>query len=197
MDGKTFADWVYANMEGEEIHCKKDQVYVLSCGTKTYTWFIKEGVLFTALQTESSEGELANTIWRKGDMVHSLDDDIMLPFHALTDCTLFRCSSKQLNAHIRESAELSFMLAEHYHNQFTHTLGNYRHAALDNSEDRLEHYERIFSEIDELEGEGASDATLALFLGMHRVSVSRIRKKLQKQKAENGGGANSEPKRQK
>lgn len=179
MDKPTFAQWVFQSMEGEELHCKKDNVYVLSCGTNTYTWFIKEGVLFTALQTDKSESELANTIWRKNDMVHSLESDIMLPFHALTDCVLFRCSSKELNDRIREDADLSFLLARHYHDQFTHTLANYRHAALDDSEDRLAHYERVFSEIEELNGEKVSDATLSLFLGMHRVSVSRLRKKLQ------------------
>lgn len=182
MKKTAFADWVYNNLSGEELHCKKDHVYVLSCGTKTYTWFIKEGVLFTALQTETSESELANTIWQKDDMVHSLDEDIMLPFHTLTDCTLFRCASKDLNSRIQQDPELSFALAKHYHDQFTHTLANYRHAALDSSEDRLAHYERVFAEIEELEGERVSDATLALFLGMHRVSVSRLRKKLQTQR---------------
>ncbi len=182
MDEAAFAQWAHEHNEGEEFHCKKDQVYVLSCGRKTYTWFIKEGVMFTAMQTENSEGELANSIWRKNNMVHSLDEDIMLPFHALTDATIVRYSSENLNRQIREDAELSWWLAEYYHNQFTRTLSNYRHAALDASEDRLAYLEDMFMGIDELKGERISDATLASFMGMHRVSVSRIRKKLVKEK---------------
>lgn len=183
MDEAAFARWAREHNEGEEFHCKKDQVYVLSCGRKTYTWFIKEGVMFTAMQTEHSEGELANSIWRKDNMVHSLDEDIMLPFHALTDSTIVRYPSEPLNRQIQESAELSWHLAEHYHDQFTRTLSNYRHAALDASEDRLAYLEHMFSQIEELKGERISDATFASFMGMHRVSVSRIRKKLAKEKS--------------
>ena len=179
MDKTAFAEWICNNNEGEELHCRKGQVYVLSCGTKTYTWLIKEGVLFTTMQANYTEEELANSIWRKDDLVHSLDDDIMLPFHALTDCTIIRYSSEELNSQIRQDADLSWHLAEHYHDQFTYTLSNYRHAALDSSEARLAKLEERFASIEELEGERMSDAVLALFMGMHRVSVSRIRKKLE------------------
>lgn len=179
MNQNEFFKWALENNEGTELRCKKDQVYVLSCGTKTYTWFIKEGVMFTALQSKQSEGELANTIWQAGEMIHSLDEDIMLPAHALTDCVLIRFSSEEINAKIKKSAELSWYLAEYYHNQFTRTLSNFKHSALDSSEVRLAYLENRLNEIEELKGERISDATLALFMGMHRVSVSRIRKKLE------------------
>lgn len=178
MDSQEFFHWVEEHNEGTEFVCKKDQVYVFSCGTKTYTWFIKEGIMFTALQTEYSEGELANTIWRAGDMVHSLDDDIMLPCHPLTDCVLVRYNSDHLNQQIRANAELSWYLAEYYHHQFTSTLSNFRHSALDSSEVRLAFLEKRLHDFEELKDEHISDATLALFMGMHRVSVNRIRKKL-------------------
>lgn len=179
MNQVQFLEWAIENNAGTEFRFKKDQVIVLSCGTKTYTWFVLEGVMFTAMQSKLSEGELANTIWRKNSMVHSLDDDIMLPAHALTDCTLLRFSSEEINAKIKESPELAWYLAEYYHTQFTRTLSNFKHSALDTSEARLAYLEKQLSSIEELEGERVSDAVLALFMGMHRVSVSRIRKKLE------------------
>lgn len=178
MDKHGFAQWVRDNNEREIFRCKKDQVYVLSCGTKTYTWIIDQGVLFTTKQAESGEGELANSIWRADDMVHSLDDDIMLTFRALTDCELARYSSQELNAQIRSNPDMSWYLANYYHNQFTKTLASYHHAVLDSSEERLMYLEKMFDGIEELKGERISDATLASFMGMHRVSVSRIRKKI-------------------
>lgn len=177
MTKEEFFEWALKNCESTELRCKKDQVFILSCGTKTYTWFIKEGVLFTALQSPKSEGELANTIWRAGDMIHSLDEDIMLPAHMLTNCVFVRFSSEELNAKVKEDPELSWYLAEYYHNQFTRTLNNFKHSALDASEDRLAYFEEELSAIEELEGERMSDAILALFMGMHRVSVNRLRNK--------------------
>lgn len=130
------------------------------------------------MQAKGGENELANSIWMANDMVHSLDTDIMLPFHALVDSVITRFSSKEINPLIQGDAELAWHLAEYYHTQFTRTLSNYRHAALDASEDRLAYLEKMFDSIEELKGEHISDATLAAFMGMHRVSVSRIRKKI-------------------
>ena len=182
MTDSLLASWAEENFEGEEFNCKKGRVYVISCGTRTYTWFVKEGVLFTTAQSSSSDDELANTIWQKGGMIHSLDEDIMLPLHALTDCVLVRYPSEDLNAKIREDAALGWQLAEHYHDQFTSTLAKYKHAALDVSEDPLAYLENMFAQIEGLEDEHIGDATLASFMGMHRVSVSRVRKKLEGQR---------------
>ncbi len=184
MTDSLLASWAEDRFVGEEFHCKKGRVYVISCGTRTYTWFVKEGVLFTTAQSECGEEELANTIWQKNCMIHSLDEDTMLPLHALTDCVLVRYPSEEINRHLKENPELGWLLAEHYHDQFTSTLAKYKHAALDASEDQLKYLEDIFSQIDELKGEHISDATLATFMGMHRVSVSRVRKKLDGQKAD-------------
>lgn len=178
MDKTEFAAWLRKTAQGESFRIRKDQVYVLSCGTKTYTWLIDSGALFTSMQAEGGDNELANSIWLADDMVHSLDDDIMLPFHALSDSVITRFSSEEVNPLIEADADLAWHLAEYYHTQFTRTLSNYRHAALDASEVRLAHLEEMFANIPELKGERISDATLAAFMGMHRVSVSRIRKKL-------------------
>lgn len=178
MNKQEFAAWLRKTVPGEPLHVKKDQVYVLSCGTQTYTWLVDNGVLFTSMQANGGKNELANSIWFKNDIIHSLDLDIMLPFHAMVDSTIVRFSSKDLNSLIRADAELSWYLADYYHTQFTRTLSNYRHAALDASDDRLAHLDEMFNSIEELKGERISDATYAAFMGMHRVSVSRIRKKL-------------------
>ena len=180
MDAAEFAKWVQEHNTGEEYFCQKNRVFILSCGTRTYTWFLKSGVMYTALQLENNEGEVANTIWQKNDMIHSLHEDIMLPCHALTDSVLIRYPSEELNKQIRDDKELSWYLAEHYYSQFRKTLINYQHATLDSSEDLLSYVEDKLSQIEELKGEKISDATLAAFMGMHRVSVSRIRNRLSK-----------------
>ena len=79
---------------------------------------------------------------------------------------------------MQASAELSWALAEYYHYQFVRTLDNYKRAALDPSEVRLQDIEDFLENIESLQGEKVSDSTLAAFMGMHRVSISRIRKKL-------------------
>lgn len=183
MDDKELVDWALQNIPYEKISCDKDRVYVVSCGTKTYTWIVENGVLFTTSQTKHSNSELANTIWKKNQIIHSFDEDIMLPFHALTDCTLIRCLSEDFDSNVKKNAKLSWLLAKHYHDQFANTLANFRHAALDPSETRLRYLEEMLGEIPELKNEKISDGTLALFMGMHRVSVNRIRKKIEQDKA--------------
>lgn len=167
-------------MPGEDIAIKKGQVYLLPCGTKTYTWLVREGVFFTTLRVEDAEGELANTVWRKGWIIHSLDEDITLPAHAMTDGVLRKVNSAELNKVIRGDAKLGFALAEHYHAQFTNTLLHYRLAALEPSKQRLARFEEYFSNIPGLENEKIDDTTMSLFMGMHRVSVSRLRRELHK-----------------
>ena len=168
------------SLPGEDIPISKGQVYLLPCGTKTYTWLIREGVFFPSLRVEGAEGELANTVWRKGWIIHSLDTDITLPAHAMTDGVLRKVDSSELNALIRGNAELGFALAEHYHAQFTRTLLHYRLAALEPSKQRLARFEEYFANIPELEGERIDDTTMSLFMGMHRVSVSRLRREILK-----------------
>lgn len=170
----------FESLPGEDIPIRKGQVYLLPCGTKTYTWLITKGVFFTTLRVEDAEGELANTVWSKGWIIHSLDDDITLPAHAMTDGILRKVDSADFNALIQKDAALGFALAEHYHAQFTRTLLNYRLAALEPSKQRLARYEDFFSNIPELEGEKIDDTTMSLFMGMHRVSVSRLRRELHK-----------------
>ena len=179
-DDEPFA-WSMDNVTLEKMNCEKDRVYVLSCGTETYVWFVLSGVLFTASQTETSDTELANSIWEKGDIIHSFDKNIMLPFHTLTDSVIACCRASEFDQKVQANARLSWLLAIHYHDQFRFTLLNYRHAALDPSESRLEALERYFDNIEDLD-EKISDSTLALFMGMHRVSVNRIRKKLEARK---------------
>ena len=166
------------SLEYEEVKCDKGVVCLLPCGTKTYTWLVHEGVFFTALRVEGAEGELANTIWRKGDMIHSLDVDITLPAHAMTDGILRKVDSAQFNAMAQADPELGFALAEYYHSQFTMTLTHYRQAALEPSKLRLARLEEAFSSMPELEGEKIDDTTMSLFMGMHRVSVSRLRREI-------------------
>lgn len=170
----------FESLPGEDIAIRKGQVYLLPCGTKTYTWLIIKGVFFTTLRVEDAEGELANTVWSKGWIIHSLDDDITLPAHAMTDGVLRKVNSADFNALIQNDASLGFALAEHYHAQFTRTLLNYRLAALEPSKQRLARYEDFFASIPELEGEKIDDTTISLFMGMHRVSVSRLRRELHK-----------------
>ncbi|MDO4502294.1 MAG: hypothetical protein Q4D06_03845 [Coriobacteriia bacterium] len=180
--GPTLYEWAVANLDTTELRCKKGTVNVISCGSRTYTWFVKEGCMFTTMQTEQGIGELANSIWQAGNMIHSLEDDKMLPMHALTDVVLVRVSSEDFNEQVHKDASLSWELAEYYHYQFVRTLDNYKRAALDPSEVRLQDIEEYLQNIDALKGERVSDSTLASFMGMHRVSISRIRKKLSQMK---------------
>lgn len=178
IDDSTLATWVHENLEGSEFKIKKDRVCMISCGTKTYTWLINAGTGFTVSQSADGNEELANTIWVPNNIIHSFDEDIMLPMHALTDCSLVRYSSEEFNAAVSSNAELAWALAEHYHNQFTETLSRYKRMALVPSEDRLLEIESALKSIPELKSVKISDAILSLFMGMHRVSVSRLRKKL-------------------
>lgn len=176
MEQNILYDWTLQTFDGEMTECPKDCVYLLPCGTKTYTWAVVEGVFFTADKTELSDTELANTIWMPGDLIHSFDENIVLPCHTLTDVVLCRIPSDEFNAKIAEDAELSLALAKHYHDQFRSTLMNYRHSALDPSEVRIQAIEEQFANIDELKDTHISDAVIALFTGLHRVSVNRLRK---------------------
>ena len=176
--GPQLYQWAIENLDTTELRCKKGTVNVISCGMRTYTWFVKEGCTFTTMQTDQGIGELANSIWQVGSMIHSMENDKMLPMHALTDVVLVRITSEDFNKGVQASAELSWALAEYYHYQFVRTLDNYKRAALDPSEVRLQDIEDFLENIESLQGEKVSDSTLAAFMGMHRVSISRIRKKL-------------------
>lgn len=156
---------------------KKDRVYMISCGAKTYTWLVTEGAGFTVSQNNDGKEELANTVWVPNNIIHSFDEDIMLPMHALTDCVLMRYSSEEFNSAIRMSRDLAWALAEHYHGQFTETLYRYKRMALVPSDDRLIEIESNLKSIPALKDVKISDAMLSLFMGMHRVSVSRLRRK--------------------
>lgn len=176
MESNILCNWALETFDGEITECPKDRVYLLPCGTKTYTWVVVKGIFFTADKTEFSETELANTIWTPGDLIHSFDENIVLPCHTLTDVVLRRIPSDEFNAKVAEDAELSFALAKHYHDQFRSTLINYRHSALDPSDVRIQAIEERFANIDELKDVHISDAVIALFTGLHRVSVNRLRK---------------------
>ena len=170
-----------AECETDELRCDKGQVYVLPCGKRTYTWCVKSGLFYTTLQVEGAEGELANTIWHQGDIIHSLDDDIMIPAHAMVDGVLVRSLSPEFNKAVEADQRTAMALAEYYHRQFTSTLDHYRQATLLPSRERLEYFERLFEEMPELEGEKIDDRTLSLFMGVHRASVSRLRRELHRQ----------------
>lgn len=172
-----------ATCEQHPMHCAKDQVYVLPVGTRTYTWLVKSGVFYTTLEVENLEGELANTVWHAGDIIHSLDVDIVVPAHAMVDGELVRVLSSEFNGKLEGDARASMALAEYYHRQFTQTLFHYRFAALVPSKERLAYFEDYFGSMPDLEGAKVDDKTMALFLGMHRASVSRLR-----HEAGKGGG---------
>jgi len=178
MDWRRLLREAMESLPGEDIPCSKGQVIILPCGTKTYTWLVRAGVFFTTLRVEDAEGELANTVWRAGDMIHSFDIDITLPAHPMTDGVLRKVDSDALNAMVRENAELGFALSQHYHHQFTNTLLHYRLAAIEPSKRRLVRLDDFFANIPELEGERVDDTTMSLFMGMHRVSVSRLRREI-------------------
>ena len=150
---------------------------MLACGTKSFTWLILRGVFFTVHQTEHNHAELANTIWREGMLIHSFDENIMLPCYALTDGELLQLPSDLFNAAVEKDADLSFALAQHYHDQFKSTLENYRRNTLDPSDVRISDLEARFAAIPELENEHISDSVIAMFTGLHRVSVNRLRNK--------------------
>lgn len=178
IDDSKLATWALENLQGEEFKMKKDRVYMISCGAKTYTWLVTSGAGFTVSQSANGDEELANTVWVPNNFIHSFDSDIMLPMHALTNCTLMRYTSSEFNEKARASAETAWLLAEHYHNQFTETLSRYKRMALMPSEERLVEIESTLQSLPELKDVKINDSMLSLFMGMHRVSVSRLRKKI-------------------
>ena len=184
MEPNILYDWALETFDGEITECPKDRVYLLPCGTKTYTWVVIKGIFFTADKTEFSDTELANTIWMPGNLIHSFDENIVLPCHTLTDVVLCRIPSEEFNEKVAADAELSFALAKHYHDQFRSTLSNYRHSALDPSDVRIKAIEEQFANIDELQDAHISDAVIALFTGLHRVSVNRLRKGHKRKKSD-------------
>ena len=171
---ERLTNWVLENCKGDTLRCKKNQVLELSCGTQSYTWVLLEGAMFTSVQAEDSDAEIANLIWRKGDIIHSLLDDIAITCNALTDLVLLRVSSKELNECVKQNPELSWALADYYHTLFRRTFANFCQSALVPSEERLRILQQDLAAIPELKGVKISNDVLALFLGMHRVSVSRL-----------------------
>lgn len=167
----------------EVLPCAKGQVNVLSCGTKTFTWLIESGVLFTTMRVDGAVGELANTVWRRGYIIHSFEADKMLPAHPLCDSSLIKVDSTLFNEAVAGDAELSMALAEHYHMQFTSTLLHYRYASLLPSKTRLAMFEDYFNSLEELQGSRVDDGVMAMFMGMHRVSVGRLRRNLSQENA--------------
>lgn len=178
IDDSRLAEWALENLEGEEFKMKKDRTYMISCGAKTYTWLVTSGAGFTISQNGFEDKELANTIWSPDCFIHSFEDDIMLPMHALTDCALTRYASDEFNEKVRADAELAWLLARHYHDQFTETLYRYKRMALMPSDERLVEIEENLRNMPALKDVKISDSILSLFMGMHRVSVSRLRAKI-------------------
>ncbi|MCQ2751885.1 MAG: hypothetical protein MJ189_02140 [Coriobacteriales bacterium] len=176
----SFYNWVKQNLEYDELKFKEDQLCALSCGLNTYTWFVEKGVLFTTVQLNDSQGELASNILRQGDMIHSMCEDTMISFRCLTSVSLIRIESKPFNKAIKDNPDLSWQLNKYYCDLYTLTLQNYKYAVLDSTENRLEQIDKQLSNLSELKNKHVSDSVLAAFLGMHRVSVCRIRNKLNK-----------------
>lgn len=177
---RQLAEWMEGNFDGRRFSLKKGCICVVSCGTSTCTWLIKKGTLFGMLRGAEADKELAYSFFRKGQIAHAMEPDKTVELHALTDATLVQFPSSSLNDAIRKDPRLSSLLAEHYHARFQETLRRYRQAALISSEERLAALERELSAIDGLDPADVDDSTLALFLGMHRVSVNKLRKKLKR-----------------
>lgn len=174
------AAWMEECFHGRRFILKKGRICIVSCGASTYTWLVKKGTLFGMLRGAEVDRELAYDFFREGKILHAMEPDKTVELHALTDATLVQFASDPINDAIRKDPKLASFLAEHYHARFKETLNRYRQAALTSSEMRLASLERELSVTDGLDPADVDDSTLALFLGIHRVSVNKIRKKLKK-----------------
>ena len=175
---KELAAWLEGNFAGNDFSLRKGRVCIVSCGVSTYTWLVKSGNLFGTMRDERGDKELAYSFFHAGQILYSMQSDISVELHALNDAVLVQYPTEPIHAATRKDAHLCRLFAEHFHARFQTTLNRYRQAALISSEERLYQLESELSTIEKIDPDAVDDSTLGLFLGMHRVSVNKIRKKL-------------------